>query len=256
MSWRARLGMLALGGCGRIAFDATPADSTPRDAAADAPAIYGTAFAHWKLDDLTGTTASDSTGNGHTMMLVNGPSWTTGRSGGSVSAVGATDYMIAPALDLSATQAITIAAWVRRTYTVGPPHTLFELSSNFNGATTGFGFFPDDDAGCGAGTIALGVRGNASYSVHCYAQPSSGVWHHLVAVYDKSQAGDSETALHIDGVLQTPLSSPFTGDNTNTFGTEPLHVFSRGGIEEFTPGEVDEIVIFARALTPAEIAQL
>jgi hypothetical protein len=165
------------------------------------------------------------------------------------------DYLVAPALDLRSTSAITVAAWVRRTYTAGPVHTLFELSANFNNVTTGFGFFPDDVTGC-AGHISLAVRGNANYSVHCYLQPTSGVWHHLVASYDRSKPGSQETALYVDGVLQTPASAPFVSDNTDTFGLEPLYVFSRGGISEFNAGDIDELVLFARALTPTEIAEL
>ncbi|HEY3377218.1 MAG TPA: LamG-like jellyroll fold domain-containing protein, partial [Armatimonadota bacterium] len=40
--------------------------------------------AWWKLDEGSGTTAADSTGNGRTGTLCNSPTWTTGRNGGAL----------------------------------------------------------------------------------------------------------------------------------------------------------------------------
>jgi hypothetical protein len=190
------------------------------------------------------------------MMLVNGPAWDTGKIGRAVASDGVNDYMTVPMIDLSGTSAVTVALWVNRTYSAGPAHTLIELSTDFNSTNAGFGLFPDDTSACGTGQIMLGVDGDAGYSINCFTQPSSGVWHHLVAIYDKSQPGTQETALYIDGSLQTVTLSPFTNDNTNNFGALPLYVFSRGGTLEFNVNVIDEIVIYARALTPAEVAQL
>ncbi len=40
--------------------------------------------------------------------------------------------------------------------------------------------------------MMIGLHGNAGYNLKCYAQPSSGVWHHLAAVFDKSQTAANE----------------------------------------------------------------
>lgn len=260
--------LLALSGCGRLAFEpVTTGDGTvdgagdgtpgPRDAPfADAPAIYSTAKAYWRFEEGIGIESEDVTGGGHPMQLANGVGWTRGVSGGAVSSTGSSEFMASTLINFTLTQGVTVSAWVRRTYSVGPRHTLFELSADFNSVDTGFGFFPDDTSLCATGLVMLGTHGAAGYSANCYTQPSSGVWHHIVAVYDKSLAGNAETALYIDGVLQTPVASPFTADNTELFGDHLLYVFSRGGVEEYNAGEVDELAIFARALTPAEIAQL
>ena len=45
------------------------------------PAVVG----HWKLDEGSGTTAADSSGNGATGTLINSPAWTTGMLGGALS---------------------------------------------------------------------------------------------------------------------------------------------------------------------------
>jgi hypothetical protein len=49
---------------------------------------------YWNLDDATGTTAKDLSGNGNNGTLTNGPTWTTqGKYGGAVSFDGSDDYV-------------------------------------------------------------------------------------------------------------------------------------------------------------------
>jgi Domain of unknown function (DUF4082)/Concanavalin A-like lectin/glucanases superfamily len=208
----------------------------------------------WKFDDGSGTTAADSSGNGNTMTLFNGVSWVTGENGGyAISANGTNQYGAVPAINLSGTSTITVAFWANRTYSTTVESVMLENSTNYNGSTTGFGFFPDDTA-CGG--IQAAVHGNVGYSVNCYRQPSSGVWHHLAIIYDKTQAGSNQTALYIDGVLQTPTSNLYTAQNTNSFGNNPIYWFSRDGTEFFNGGEIDDLRIYSQALTAAEIQQL
>ncbi len=208
---------------------------------------------YWTFDEGAGTSAGDSSGNGHTATLVNGPSWVSGKIGDAVSADGVNDYVSIPAIDLSGTNAVTLSMWANRTYSKVGGHVLFENSNNFNNSTTGFGLFPDDSDCQG---IMAGVHGNVGYSINCYSQPTSGVWHQLVVVYDKSQPGNSEVKLYIDGILQTPTHNLYTSNNTNNFGNNPSYVFSRGGTQEFNAGIVDDLRLYNRALSATEIQQL
>jgi hypothetical protein len=82
------------------------------------------------------------------------------------------------------------------------------------------------------------------------------VWHHLAVIYDKTQAGNAQTALYIDGVLQTPTSSLVTAQNTDSFGNNPVYLFSRSGSQFFNGGQVDNLRIYNRALSATEIQQL
>ncbi len=54
---------------------------------------------YWTFDEGSGTSAGDSSGNGHTATLVNGPSWVSGKIGDAVSADGVNDYVSIPAID-------------------------------------------------------------------------------------------------------------------------------------------------------------
>ena len=195
----------------------------------------------------------DSSGNGNTMNLVNGVSWVTGKIGDAISANGTNQYGTVPAINLSGTATVTVAFWANRTYSTTTESVMLESTTNYNLSTTGFGFFPDDTTCKGIQTT---LHGNVGYSVNCYAQPSSGVWHHLAIIYDKTQAGNAQTALYIDGVLQTPTSSPITAQNTNSFGNNPLYLFSRAGNQFFNAGEMDDLRIYNQALSAAEIQQL
>ncbi len=206
----------------------------------------------WPFNEGSGTTAADYSGNGHTATLVNGVTWTTGKVGGAVSANGTNQYLSIPAIDLSGTDAVTLTAWVNRTYSLESGHILFEDSTNYNSSTTGFGFFPDESDCDG---IETGVRGDAGYTVNCYTQPSSGVWHHLAMIFEKGPAGN-HVVLYVDGVLQTPTQNYLFSNNTNNFGDNPIYVFSRGGTQAFTAATVSDLRLFNRALSVSEIQSL
>jgi hypothetical protein len=209
--------------------------------------------AQWKFDEGAGSVAADSSGSGHTMTLANGPAWVTGKIGGALSANGVNQYGSVPSIDLSGTNAVTLTLWTNRMYSTASPHVLVEASTNYNNSATGFMLLPDDNLCSG---MEVAVHGNAGYSVNCYSQPTSGVWHHLAAVFDKSQAGANQTALYIDGVLQTPTRNLNTSTNTNNFGNNPIYLFSRAGTQYFTGAMVDDLRLYNRALSAAEIQQI
>ena len=208
---------------------------------------------YWKFDDGSGTTAADSSGNGHPVTLVNGVSWVTGKIEGAISANGVNQYGSIPAIDLSGTSAVTVAMWVNRTYSTAGSDVWLEDSANFNSSTTGFGIFMDDPTCNG---IQTGVHGDVGYNMNCYAQPSSAVWHHLAFIFDKSQPASNEVTLYVDGVLQTPTLNFYRNDNTNTFGNNPIYLFSRGGSQFFSAGEMDDLRLYNVALSASQIQQI
>ena len=69
--------------------------------------------AYWKFDEGTGTTAADSSANGNTGTLTNGPSWAAGIAGNALYFDGIDDnvtVMDSNSLDLS--NSFTLSAWV------------------------------------------------------------------------------------------------------------------------------------------------
>ena len=69
--------------------------------------------AYWKFDEGAGTTTADSSGNGNTGILTNGPLWTAGRLGKALFFDGIDDTVTvldSNYLDLSGS--FTLSAWV------------------------------------------------------------------------------------------------------------------------------------------------
>ena len=218
------------------------------------PAQAQTPVGYWTFDDRAGTKAVDSSGNRHTATLVNGVKWVSEPIGNAVSANAAQgQYVLIPAIDLSGTSAVTVTLWANRTYSTIGRHALFEATSNYANSVTGFGFFPDD-ADCNG--IQAALHGDLGYTANCYCQPSSGVWHHLAVVFDKSQTGGEEITFYVDGVLQTANQSLSASTNTNRFGNNLIYLFSRAGITEFTSGMIGDLRIYGSALTAEQIQQI
>ncbi|MHC4144997.1 MAG: LamG domain-containing protein [Planctomycetota bacterium] len=65
----------------------------------------------WKFDEGSGTTAYDSSGNGHDGTLVGGATWTDGHFGGGIELDGSSGYVSVPSFELT-TDTITFVAWV------------------------------------------------------------------------------------------------------------------------------------------------
>jgi uncharacterized membrane protein len=207
----------------------------------------------WTFDEGFGTTASDSSGHGHTATLVNGVRWVIGPAGGAVSADAASQqYVSIPAIDLSDSTAVTVTLWVNRTYTTGGGHVLFEATADNRRSTDGFTFLPDDGTCHG---IQVALQGNAGQTANCYSQPSSGVWHHFAVVFDKRQTAGDQVRVFIDGVLQVPSRSLLAATDANNFGDNPVYVFSRAGKTMFDSGAIADLNVYSAALTAAQVQQ-
>ena len=74
--------------------------------------------AYWKFDEGSGTTAADSSGNGNTGTLINGPLWTAGRVGNALFFDGIDDNVtVLDSTSLHLSSSFTLSAWVNPTST-------------------------------------------------------------------------------------------------------------------------------------------
>ena len=85
-----------------------------------AGSVYADLVGHWRLDEGSGTTVSDSSGNGNDGTIVNKPTWITGINGGALefhglgAAGGGGDYMdCGNDASLDITGPTSIALWIR-----------------------------------------------------------------------------------------------------------------------------------------------
>ena len=76
--------------------------------------------AHWKLNETSGTTATDTSANAQHLTLAGNATWTTsGKLNGALQLDGVDDYAsrAAPAAALKPTSAVAVSAWFKTTTT-------------------------------------------------------------------------------------------------------------------------------------------
>ncbi|KAF0190434.1 MAG: surface-associated Ca2+-binding protein cadherin-like protein [Gammaproteobacteria bacterium] len=207
-------------------------------------------LAYWRLDEGSGISTADSTGNGHVGTLSNGTSWTSSTApttfGNPYAASfdGVDDEITAPDTLLSlGTSAFTVSTWAKTG--TGDRSVLghFDnLGSGYRGwglyfyATNRVNFF-------GYGTLGVNDTSHAALLLN-------DAWHHITGVYTRS-ANDLTITVYVDGIL--------VGSNTTTVGDIAISTPMRLGHYTFQPtfaGSLDDVRIYGRALSPVEIADI
>jgi Glycosyl hydrolases family 18/Concanavalin A-like lectin/glucanases superfamily/Bacterial Ig domain/Putative Ig domain len=212
-------------------------------------------FAYWKLDDGSGATVSDSSGNGSTVNLFNSPSWLTGANcvASSCLSFNGTNQYGAVALNLSDTSAVTLSFWMNWTSYANDDRLAFEFSPDFNGVATGFMVDPNSSYN-GGGQFEVGFQGDGGYNQVLFARPTPG-WHHYAFVFNKGAAADNEVTPYVDGVA-VPYTKPTNSENTNNFGSDTLYFMSRGGSSLPGGGLLDEVQLYKQALNASQVQTL
>jgi len=212
-------------------------DAGALDGGVDQATPGGGLVGWWKLDEGSGTTASDSSGNGNTGLLSGGPKWTTGIAGDALDFSGSSMVVVHDAADLSGMAAVTVATWIKLAALsdgdfvskrhAGPPYFSYDLQVHSDG-TVGF-----------EATTESGGGGSAGSSTKL----PTGAWHHVAGVYD-----GVTVRVYIDGVADG-YTNELSGAVSTT--TDSL-VMNFSGFS----GALDDVRVYARALAPAEIAAL
>ncbi len=201
-------------------------------------------IAAYSFNQSTGTTATDSSGNGITGIL-NGATWTpTGEYGSALSFNGASSFVDVglPAL-LQNTGSMTLAAWVYAT--ANPTNDGQIISQSTNGGGWQLKTTPDT----GPATFGVKVTGSAGQTYR-YSKTvrALNTWYHVAGVYN---ATTQTLDIYVNGVL----------DNGTLRGTVPsaqvlqnvnVNIGRRGGGYYFN-GTIDEVRVYNRALSAAEI---
>jgi hypothetical protein len=98
-----------------------------------APSSVDTALiGHWTFDgaDISGTMAIDRSGKGNNGTLTNGPTGIAGKRGQALSFDGNNDFMEASGVQLSGTDKVTVAFWIRTSGPTTGNRMLLEYSDN------------------------------------------------------------------------------------------------------------------------------
>lgn len=222
------------------------------------------ASGHWRLDEGSNQTITDATVNAFNGVMGDNtclagaatcPSWTSGRYGSALSFDGG-DYVNLDDVDaFDSLQALTLSVWVK---------------SNTVGAAASESHFVDKsacsggaDAGSfemlGGGFVAskpsfLIIPAGGSPASYVNATGTTSIddtnWHLLTGVYD-----GSKVYMYVDGNLEasTTLTNVTTASSSYDFEIGG-NCNGHGGI--FWNGLIDDVRIYRRALSAAEVRQL
>jgi len=185
---------------------------------------------YWKFDEGGGTTAGDSSGSGNNGTLINGPTWTSGKVGGGLSFDKSNDYV--DVATINSTQSdITLSGWFKTT-TGGTLVALGDTSYPGVGITGGVVCANNNEGGLST----CGTR-----------NMSDDNWHHFAVII-----GSSGINIFTDGLRDGPSGSSFSssGNNFGKIGVGTGYHWS------FFGGLIDEVRIYNRALSDAEIAAI
>jgi hypothetical protein len=200
----------------------------------------------WKMDEGNGTTTSDSSGNGNTGTLTNGPSWQTVgscKTGGCLSFDGSDDYVdMGDATSLRVFGPLTISSWV---YFNGLQNQMIVIRGTGAASSASYYLF----------VLSTAVEfswANAASSLTGTFAFQTGTWYHIVAVRSGSNNNWSRK-IYINGSLVNS-DSAVTGDPATS--SQNVNIGRHGQPLNQFNGRVDDVRIYNRALSAAEVTAM
>lgn len=196
----------------------------------------------WKLNASRGTVARDSTHflMGNNGKLVRGPKWVKGRKGNALRFNG-NQYVALGNIFQGSYDEISIACWIK--HPSSQWQAIVERSVWDN--PDGIGLWTDyNRTSATFGHYSIG-------EVKSVANVQDNEWHHLVGTMSKS-GSDYIYSIYVDGHLD--------GTMTNSVGlSSTMNPWAIGARYDGTwtyEGLIEDVRIFDRALTPAEVRKL
>ena len=226
---------------------------------ADATGLASGLIAHWPLDEIQDETTSDVVG-GYDMDMTNidDSNVVEGKYGNAISFSNADQTLLwrknDEGDDLPANQhdSFTVSFWSKVNGTGQNDLRLFSESNTQGNNTPLFNIGTRNNGS--DGTIDIYIRGIGGGPTvgHIFstAEPFDDEWHHVVFVQE-----DLERSIYVDGVLDDLEIGPKAEGDSNVDATT-IGGILRGSASHWVTGLIDEVAIWKRALSAAEVASL
>ncbi|GAA2817908.1 PQQ-dependent sugar dehydrogenase [Crossiella cryophila] len=196
-------------------------------------------LAEYGFDAGSGTSAADDSGNGRT-GTVSGATWvTTGRFGRALRFDGVNDWVTVPNHASLSPARFTLSAWVQPG-TLSTQWRTIALRETTNGLSYGL-YASSPSRGPGAAVRVGGVERDTAGPT---ALPAN-AWSYVSTTYD-----GTTLRLHVNGALVS--SQAVAGSVTASSGALRIGGNAVWG-NEFFAGMIDEVRLYDRALSPAEL---
>jgi hypothetical protein len=197
--------------------------------------------AAWSFDEGEGTTAEDLTGDGHT-ATIEGAEWVRGRYGDGLNFDSESDVLrVADSPEFDLTEEFTLEVWVRPEYEFETWAPILSKKGDDPSEQLWWLYM----AGNKYNRPWAGVEQAPGFeqSVEAPEPIPSETWTHLALTWD-----GSVTSLYVDG---RPVASAYT-DPPRVGGGE-LEIGADTGLGDWFEGRIDEVRIYDRSLSAAEV---
>ena len=195
--------------------------------------------AYWPFDEGTGKTAEDVTGNGHDGKFAGAPKWVDGKFGTALEFDGEEDHVVvADDAALAIEENITFMAW----FSPGDVLTSRRLMVKNNSIFVIFDFGNKD-------SIDFLVKPDNTFAESTTTDWKVGEWYHFAGTFD-----GKTMRVYVNGKLE--------GEAANNVPIAPSDLeLWIGGDDfgrptDFFPGTIDEVRLYEKTLTEAEIQKV
>jgi glucose/arabinose dehydrogenase/chitodextrinase len=200
--------------------------------------------AAYSFDEGTGTTANDSSGQGNTATLKNGVAWVAGQHGKAASFDGVNDYITIPnsaSTNISGS-ALTLSMWINPQSLAGSDSVIIGKFWNTTQSSPYYQY-----------GLELGGGNRTDFYVGTASGPLVAVggttlpfnqWSHLAITFDGTQV-----KTYVNGALVNTqaLSATITARGN------PMNIGADASPAQFSKGSLDDLRMYSRVLTQAQI---
>jgi fibronectin type 3 domain-containing protein len=214
-------------------------------AGASTPAGNPGLISAYGFSEGSGTTTADASGNGLTGALQNATWTTSGRNGNALVFNGTTSYVDLGTMSaFPLTSSATWSAWV---FPTGNPPDDGQIIAK-SGNSDGWQLKTTPDTGVRTFGIAVS-NGTAATQRYSKTVLSLNTWYHVAGVYNATSA---TLDIYVNGVLDNGTLAGTVPTSQNNPASINVNIGRRQGGYYFI-GTIDDVRVYNRALSPAEI---
>ncbi|MFZ1258322.1 MAG: LamG domain-containing protein [Candidatus Saccharimonas sp.] len=214
--------------------------------------------AYYPFDENSGTVAQDYSQYNNNGALQSGAGWTSGKIQSALAPGGVQqqDVHVPDSTALGFTNKMTVSLWAYQNTQLVSSAMVSQW--DYAGGTSNDAGWALQVANNDLSKLRMYVATNKTDVGNTYTDTavgtwSSGVWHHVVVVYDGTLAAANRVKIYIDGVDATGATVgtiPATLQNSAAW----LGIGDFYGLNRIWNGKLDEVKLFNRSLTSDDIA--